>query len=205
VLSGCIQLFPDPPPAPRVYALDAGDVARAARRSPAIVAVAEPTGPRMLMGDRIVWRKDGSLAFMDGAAWPGRAPDLLQGLAAETITRRGQLAAGVRSGAGVRPDMEVRWDIIAFEVVEEGGRLEARLAASINVVQTRSRELLASDIIDIREPLASRTGSAAAAALQRAARRAAVRISDMAADAATRLRGAPTGREPNGSTGNPPP
>ena len=97
------------------------------------------------------------------------------------------MPAGVRSGGGVRPDMEVRWDLLAFEIVEEGGRLDARFAASVNIVQTRSRELLASDIVDIREPLASRTGSAAASALTRAARQGGARIAEMAAVAAGRL------------------
>jgi ABC-type uncharacterized transport system auxiliary subunit len=180
----CIKLLPDAPPPPRIYAMDAGEIVRAGARGAAIVAVARPTGREILMGEEIVWRKDGTFAVMEGAAWPGRTPDMLQGLLAETITRRGELAAGVRSSAGVRPDMEIRWDLIAFEVVEEGGRLDARFAASVNIVRARTRELLASEIVDVSEPLATRTGSSAADALARAARRGSARIADLAAEAA---------------------
>jgi ABC-type uncharacterized transport system auxiliary subunit len=75
--SACIKLLPDAPPPPRVYAMDAGEVARTGARSTAIVAVARPTGREILMGDEIVWRKDGTFALMEGAAWPGRTPDML--------------------------------------------------------------------------------------------------------------------------------
>jgi hypothetical protein len=83
--------------------------------------------------------------------------------------------------------MEIRWDLIAFEIIEEPGRLDARFAASVNIVRARTRELLASEIVDISEPLAARTGPGAADALARAARRGSARIADLAAQAAELL------------------
>ncbi|MGE0044644.1 MAG: ABC-type transport auxiliary lipoprotein family protein, partial [Hyphomonadaceae bacterium] len=167
-LSACIQLLPDPPPAPRIYPLEAGDVQSAARESALVASVARPTGPQILMGDGIVWRQNGVLAYMSGANWAGSAPELLQTLVAQTITRQGRLAAGVRAGDGLRGDVEVRWDLIAFEVVEEGGSLNARFAADVRVIQARGRTLLASEIVDVSEPLSDRSGGAAAQALARA-------------------------------------
>ena len=189
-LSACVQLLPDPPPAPRIYPLEA-QVSPApqpiAARSEAVAVVARPSGPQVLMGDGIVWRQNGVFAFMEASSWPGNAPDLLQGLIAETITRQGRLAAGVRTGDGMRGDLEVRWDLIAFEIVEEGGALNARFAANARVVRTRGRELLASEIIDVTEPLSDRSGGAAARALSQAANQGAARIADLTAEAAARL------------------
>jgi ABC-type uncharacterized transport system auxiliary subunit len=187
-LGGCVRLLPDAPPPPRLYPLEAGQLPRAdGPHIAAVAAVAEPEGPQALMGDAIVWRRDGVIAFMSGGAWPGRTSDLLQAMVAETITRQGRLDAGVRRGAGVRADIEVRWDIIAFEVREEAGVLEARFAASVRIVSARTRALLAAEIVEIAEPLADRSGGAAANALARAARRGCARVAEMAADAALEL------------------
>jgi hypothetical protein len=57
-------------------------------------------------------------------------------------------------------------------------------------VSPRSRALIAAEIVEAREPLADRTGGAAANALARAARRGCARIAEMAADAAAQTQGA---------------
>jgi len=188
-LSGCITLLPEPGAPPRLYPLEADDAARSpdAMVVDAVAVVALPTGPQVLMSEGIVWRRDGVIAYMDGAAWPGRTPDLLQALLAQTITRDGRMTAGVRAGEGLRGDVEVRWDLIAFEVVEQGGALDAHFAAHVRVMQTRGRRLLHSEIVDLREPLEGRTGMDAAEALVRAARRASDAIALMTANAAQQL------------------
>lgn len=196
-LSGCVSLLPEPPPPPRLYPLEASRSVESAQgvAIAAVASVAPPTGPQVLMGDGIVWRSEGSLAFMGGAAWPGRTPDLLQAMLAQTITRQGRLTAGVRAGEGLRGDVEVRWDLIAFEVVEEGGALEARFAAHVRVVRSRGRDLLRSEIVDLSVPLRTRNGAAAAEALARAAQEGCARIAAMTADAAQTLEAAPAGEE----------
>ncbi|NWG52829.1 MAG: membrane integrity-associated transporter subunit PqiC [Hydrogenophilaceae bacterium] len=186
--SGCVSLLPEPPPAPRFYPLEAStSVPAQGVVVDAVASVAPPTGPQVLMGDGIVWRSEGTLAYMGGAAWPGRAPDLLQAMLAQTITRQGRLSAGVRAGEGLRGDVEVRWDLIAFEIVEQDGSLEARFAAHVRIVQSRGRALLHSEIVDLSVPLQSRNGASAAAALARAAQEACARIAAMTADAAANL------------------
>lgn len=198
-LGGCVSLFPDPPPPPAIYPLEAGDVAPLdAPRLDLVATVAMPSGPRMLLDDGIVWRENGVLAYMGGASWPGQAPELLQAMLAQTITQQGVLAAGVRQGEGARGDVEVRWDLIAFEVVEDGATLEARFAAHVRIMQVGApRMMLHSEIVDVREPLASRSGSAAANALARAARQGSARIAEMTAEAAFRLERGP---QPNAAS-----
>lgn len=185
-LSACVKLLPDPPAPPRLYPLEAGEVARVEGEHVAAVAgVAEPEGPQALIGDSIVWRNDGTIAFMSNAAWPGRAADLLQAMLAETITRQGLLDAGVSNrGAGVRNDVEVRWDLSAFDIDESGGGLEARFIAHVRVVSTRDRKLLKAEIVEERERFADRSGREAVNALARAARRGCARIALMTAEAA---------------------
>ncbi|MBI1188871.1 MAG: hypothetical protein GC206_16315 [Alphaproteobacteria bacterium] len=187
-LSGCVSLLPDPPPPPRLYPLEASQTAGVQGLVvDAVASVAAPTGPQVLMGDAIVWRSNDTLAYMGGAAWPGRAPDLLQAMLAQTITRQGRLTAGVRAGEGLRGDVEVRWDLIAFEIVEQGADLDARFAAHVRIMQPRGRSLLHSEIVDVSVPLQSRNGAVAAAALARAAQDACAEIAAMAADAAANM------------------
>jgi ABC-type uncharacterized transport system auxiliary subunit len=181
-LSGCISLLPDPPPAATIYTLRAGAVERvAADPKNVVVAVAQPTAPRSVGSADIVWRQGAEIAFMDRAAWDGAAPDLLQDLVVDVMDRRGGLRAVVRTGGGVRADAEVRWDVSAFEIMENGGRLEARIESSAQVVDLRTRTVLATSRFNETAPISERSGRAAAAALERVATAAAIRIADWTA------------------------
>lgn len=196
-LSGCVKLLPDPPQAPHIYPLDAGEVTRApGPPAPVVIAVAEPQTQDFYGTDRIVWRRDGALAYLDGAAWPGNIPEVMQGLVAETIARRGAVQAGVRTGAGIREDLDIRWDLLNFNVDEGADGLSALAKAQVSIVRARTRDLIATDLIEVREPLSSRSGGAAAEALARAARTMAGRIADMAATAATIPAPLPPARAP---------
>jgi ABC-type uncharacterized transport system auxiliary subunit len=180
-LAGCIRLLPKPPPPPLIYPLEAAPapaapVAQAPRDI--VIAVAAPDATRALSGSDIAWRRGGALAYIEGAAWEGRNVDLLQTLLVHTIDRRGLATGAVRTGEG-RADVEIRWDLTAFEIVEDGG-LEARLQASVKLLNARTRVLLASSEIDERAPVADRAAGVAARSLEEVARRAAARIADWA-------------------------
>ena len=186
LLSACASVLPDPPPAPLLYPLEAAQEAApaTARRDRGVAEVTVPNGPDALRGSRIVWRRDGVLASMSGAAWPGRADELLQGLLAEPSSRRGAFAAGVRSGGDAAGDVDIYWDLIAFEIIEEGAGLSARFSAHARIVAPRTRALIASEIVDVSTPFADRRASVAARALAQSARIGAARIADLAASAA---------------------
>ncbi|MBI1251829.1 MAG: hypothetical protein GC189_10185 [Alphaproteobacteria bacterium] len=175
--SGCISLFPDPAPAARIYSLTApSDAARAAQTAPAVISVAEPTGAEALMGDDIVWRTDGVVAFVGGAQWTSSTPGLLQALVVRTLMERGGVAAAVRVGDGVRADAELRWDLMDFQIVEGDGALDARFAANLTLIDARTRRVLAVRAVETSRPLASRTQRDAAAALSAAAQEGATEI-----------------------------
>ena len=61
------------------------------------------------------------LAYVEEASWQGRNLDLLQTLLVHTFDRGGKVRGAVRTGEG-GSNAEIRWDLIAFEVVEGGWR-----------------------------------------------------------------------------------
>jgi cholesterol transport system auxiliary component len=177
--AACVSVLPEPPAPPRIYSLSASTAAVAARSSPAngaIVAVELPAGPRALMGSEIAWRTDGVLAYVAGAEWAGRAPELLQALLADTLDRSGLVQAGVRAGSGIRADYEIVWDLSAFYVDEERGVITARVSAAARLVDVRTRGLIAQVWVDETQVVDERSQTAATLALQQAARDAADRI-----------------------------
>lgn len=183
-LGGCISILPDPPPAPYTYTMRAGPVEPiAAAALPIVVSVGAPSMQRMAAGADIVWRTGPEVAVMEGVAWDNATPDLLQLLLAETLDRRGAFRAALRSGSGVRADLDVRWDVLAFEVVDDGA-LAAVFSANVRLVDARSRVVIDSRRFERRAPIASRSGRLATAALERAAQEASLQIADWAAEKA---------------------
>jgi ABC-type uncharacterized transport system auxiliary subunit len=177
--SGCsIGLLPKPAPAPIVYSLEAAPrgAMAAAKMSPKniTVAVAEPTATRALTGRDIPWRKDGALAYVEGANWEARNTDLLQTLLIDTIDRNGGVRGAIRSGDG-SANVELRWDVAAFEVDEDHG-LQAVFRTTVKLFDARTRQLIMTNEFDETAPLSDRSARVAAIALETAARAAALRI-----------------------------
>lgn len=184
-LGACVSVLPEPPDPPRIYTLTAATPAETgAMVAPIVISVAAPNGARAVMGADLVWRRDGVIAYVEAAEWAGRTPDLLQSLLADTIDSQGLVRAGVRSGAGVRADYEIQWDIAAFEIREADGARTAHFAGAARLVEGRTRELIASARFDNSEPLEERSSGAAAAALESLARDAASRIARQLSTAA---------------------
>jgi ABC-type uncharacterized transport system auxiliary subunit len=182
--AGCISILPDAPPAPYTYTMRAGEVTPAGvAAKPQVISVGAPSTQRMAGGADIVWRTGPEVAVMEGVAWDDSAPDLLQLMLAETLDRRGAFRAALRSGSGARGDLELRWDVLAFEVVEDGA-LEAVFNANVRLIDARSRAVLETKRIETRAPIASRSGRLAAAALEKVAQEACLQIADWAAEKA---------------------
>lgn len=183
--AACISLLPSPPPAPVIYSLRAAETPamKAPPTATLTIAVAAPGAPRSIAGADIVWRRNGVIGFMERASWDGAAPELLQSMLVEELGRRGGVRAAVRSGAGVRANTEVRWDIQSFEIVEDGA-LEARMQTTVTLVDPRTRTVSATNRFEARAPLSERSGRRAAAALQQVAQKVAGEIADWVAASA---------------------
>ncbi len=181
VLSGCISLLPEPPPPPRVFALEAGQVERL-QGAPinVVISVAAPGGERAILGSDLIWRNGDELAYVAQTQWSNRASEALQGALVETLARQGRFRAAVRAG-DARSEYEVRWDVLDFEVQENG--MSARFVADVKIISAANRQIIASEIVSAEAPVSDRAASVAAQALARAAREGSARIGAFAADA----------------------
>ncbi len=181
LLGGCISLLPEPPPPPRIYVLEARNVeALTGEPIDAVIAVAQPTGERAILGADLIWRTGDTIAYVDQSQWSNRAADALQQILAETIISQGRFRAATRSGEA-RADYEIRWEVLDFEVREED--MQAHFRAEVRLVAP-GRRVIVSRIIDTTAPVSARSSSVAAEALARAAREGSARIGEFAADAA---------------------
>ena len=119
-------------------------------------------------------RKDGALAYADGANWEERNTDLLQTLLVDTIDRQGGVRVAIRAGDG-SANVELHWDVAAFEVDEDHG-LQAVFRTTVKLFDARTRQLISSMEFDETAPLSDRSARIAAGALETAARGASARI-----------------------------
>lgn len=184
LLSACVSILPEPPPAPYIYTMRVGAVEPStAPGHPLVIIIGAPSAQRMTAGSDIVWRQGAEIAVMDRAAWDDAAPDLLQTMLTETLSRRGAFRAAVRGGAGARGDIDLRWDVLAFEVVEDDA-LEAVFSTTVRLVDARSRTIIDTRRFDTRAPIENRSARMAVAAMERAAREACLQIAEWAAEKA---------------------
>jgi ABC-type uncharacterized transport system auxiliary subunit len=188
LLGGCISLLPEPPPPPLTFVLEAQNVERAdGAPVDAIIAVAQPTGERSILGSDVIWRTGDQIAFVDQMQWSNRAEFALQSMLVETLSRQGRFTAATRTGEA-RAEYEVRWNVLDFEVRED--TMQARFVADVNLVQSPGRRIIAHETVTAEAPVAGRSQTQAAQALARAAREGSARIGMFAADAAAQAEAA---------------
>ncbi|MBX3510951.1 MAG: membrane integrity-associated transporter subunit PqiC [Hyphomonadaceae bacterium] len=182
LLGGCISLLPEPPPAPRTFALQAGDVAALqGQRIDAVIGVTAPGGSRAVLAADVIWRTGDELAYVAQTQWADHAADALQSMLVETLARQGRFAGATVAGEA-RAGYEIRWEVTNFEI--DGDAMQARFRADVRVLASPGRRLIAQEVITAEAPVASRSATEASQALTRAAREGSARIGVFAADAA---------------------
>lgn len=187
-LSGCISLLPKAPPPPRTFLLNAGDVAPAQGQPiDAVIAVAQPTGERALLGTDMVWSTGEEVAYVGHTQWSGHADDALQAVLVETLSRQHRFRAATRTGEA-SAQYEIRWEVLNFQV--DNASMTARFRADVKLTQAPGRQVITQEIIEAAAPVAGRSQTNAAAALTQAAREGAARIALFAADGAAQAEAA---------------
>ena len=184
---GCsIGLLPKPAPAPIIYSLEAAPRGATAEAIKTLFNFDPPATPEEIraqdaaLDDRR--RKDGALAYADGANWEERNTDLLQTLLVDTIDRQGGVRGAIRAGDG-SANVELHWDVAAFEIDEDHG-LQAVFRTTVKLFDARTRQLISSMEFDETAPLSERSTRIAAAALETAARSVSARIAAWTAQTA---------------------
>jgi ABC-type uncharacterized transport system auxiliary subunit len=187
-LGGCISLLPKAPPPPRTFMLDAGDIAAAQGQSiDAVIAVAQPTGERAILGSDLVWSTGSEVAYVGHAQWSAHADDALQAILVETLSRQHRFRAATRTGE-TSAQYEIRWEVLNFQV--DNASMTARLRADVKLTRAPGRQVIAQEIIEATAPVADRSQTNAAASLTQAAREGAARIALFAADGAAQAEAA---------------
>jgi ABC-type uncharacterized transport system auxiliary subunit len=172
---GCISLFPKPPKPPSVVTMRADpNLVRSQSPAPFSMGIGLPTLPALLATNKVAVRtEEGTYAFVDRLVLSASAPDTLQNVILETYDRAGATRAAVRALTVARPDFEVYFDVIAFEVTEPDGRVPgvARVEAGVRLVESSTGKPLASTVIKAEAPAPRGDRTTPALALEAATRK----------------------------------
>lgn len=133
VLAGCVSVIPEAGPAPKTYRLTLGH-SPAPSASPgepsAVVIVHRPSAPSALSTDRIAVILDGgNVASVADARWAEPAPALAGDAIVDALEAFGLMP--VRPSDGVRADLSLRLDLLAFEADYQRPELGPELGAEL--------------------------------------------------------------------------
>lgn len=196
LLGGCVSLIPEPPAAARIFTIAPATSYVAPQRADVVLAVARPAAPRSLGSRDIVWRRGDEVAFIDQAAWDGSAPELLHGLLIDMLDRQAIANSIVRVADGVRADVELRWELVRFEIDEAGAARDARIEMTVRLLESTSRQVIADQRFGAHAPVKDRSASASAKALGAVARDAMTQVGQWLSAALT-ARGQPSAASNN--------
>jgi cholesterol transport system auxiliary component len=172
---GCLTLLPKPPKPPSVVTMRADPtIVRSQNPAPFTMGIGLPTLPALLATNKVAVRTEGgTYAFVDRLILSASAPDTLQNVILETYDRAGAARAAVRALTVARPDYEVHFDIIAFEVTQPEGRTPgiARVEAGVRLIEVYTGRPLASTVIKAEAPAPRGDRTTPALALEAATRK----------------------------------
>ncbi|SDG64055.1 ABC-type transport auxiliary lipoprotein family protein [Pelagibacterium luteolum] len=141
-LAGCVSLGAS---APVTYDLTPGAPQSVARRSTRMVVVREPSTIATYDSQRIVVRQPGGiLSYLQDSQWSDRLPLLVQTRMLQAFRDAGVTNIGKPTDP-VALDIILSTDIRAFELDTTDGTALARVALAIQLVDDRSRRVMASE------------------------------------------------------------
>jgi cholesterol transport system auxiliary component len=150
--------------APTTYDLTAPREALSARRSGALLVVAEPQTLQAFDSDRVIVRtREGGIAALPEMQWADRLPRLIQTRLIQTFENASRITAIGRPGDRLVPAAQLNSEIRTFALDERTG--EAVVEISVKIVNDRSGRILAGQVFTSRVPAGAGSGAAVPAAL----------------------------------------
>lgn len=171
-LVGCVSVLPEAGPAPETYRLSMQGTKRAATDAPApmpadatVIIVHRPSAPAELSTDRVALvSPTGALAYAADARWASTAPALVGDRVFDAL--EALALSPVRASDGVRADVSLRLELLAFEAdYSRGGSAGnaattsvgrnapmVRVALRARVIDDTSRTLLGARRFDVTLP-----------------------------------------------------
>lgn len=182
-LSACVSILPEPVIPEALIALP-GDRAQTPQ-SPltADVNVFAPDATRAYSGVDIAVRSGHELVYLADVRWADAAPRLLQGAVVDALSNAGGEGRANPAQVGARADYDLRWRIIDLSAGRETAPVSVTVEA--NVVESRTRRVVAQQRFEASGSPASRTPRDRAAALAAAAQSVADQVANFVAGAVT--------------------
>lgn len=120
------------------------------------ILIADPEAVRVLDGQDIVIRQDGSsISYLKHAQWSDRLPNLVQARLVQAFENSGRVAGVGRPGEGLAIDYQILTDIRAFDVVVSGERRVARVEITVKLMNDRSGAVRATRVFAARTKINS--------------------------------------------------
>jgi cholesterol transport system auxiliary component len=154
-LPGCAGLLPGTGEAPQLYVLTpkttfAPDLPRVDWQ----LLVDVPIAPAEIDNDRIVLQRTPyTVDKFANAAWPDRAPLMVQTLLVESFESTGKITAIARESVGLRADYVLKPELRKFTAVYDtpaGGPI-ASIILNVRLVRMPERAIIAQETFDSRE------------------------------------------------------
>ena len=180
ILSAC-QILPERPDV-ALYQLPPSTISRAPQADSAATVslrLDRPGTSDALGGNRIlVLTADNSFAAYPGARWSAPVPTLWRDWLLDAFWRDGSVNQLSVAADGLQAQFELSGMLRALHTEFDDGRTQAVIRYDALLIDTRSREIVASQRFEAREPSAGNTAESAVAALGVAADRLAGELID---------------------------
>lgn len=181
LMLGACQILPERPDV-ALYQLPPSTIGRAAQADSAATGslrLDRPGTSDALGGNRIlVLTADNSFAAYPGARWSAPVPTLWRDWMLDAFWRDGSVAQLSAAADGLQAQFELGGMLRSFHTEYRNGSSLAVIRYDALLIDTRSREIVASQRFEAREPAVDNTAKSAVAALGVAADRLAVELID---------------------------
>lgn len=184
-VSGCISVLPEPVIPLALIGLPADRAQAPQSQLLADINVFSPDASRAYSGVDIAVRDDQELVYLADVRWVDAAPRLLQGAVVDALSKAQGEGMANPAQLGARADYDLRWRIVDFSVGRD--TLPVRASVEANLVEARTRRVVAQQSFTAEQSPVSRAPRDRAASLAIAAQAVADQVAAFAAASAAAI------------------